>query len=326
MALRAIIGASSIACCAVAADPQAPANVVLPWGPADCFVTKTFQDSEVFFKKDITYGSADNPFLFGKKDEALQLDVAFPSAKDARLKRPVVVWVQGGAFVGGDKDVENGENKQMVMTMATRGYVVVSINYRLVPLIDITALNTVDPPRVAAEDARAAVRFVRKMASEWKIDPNRIVVGGDSAGALGAMFYGFAKGYSDGHSGNAEYDSSINSVLSVSGSLQDLAFCSSVGDAPGYEPAGCMFNSIASGGDLTGQLSAGDIPVVMLHGTADIIVPYAGALKVEAQAKKVGARNFELLTILERITSPTRMFSTKVSLISRNGLLMCRVL
>jgi len=294
MVLRVIMGVASMACCTEAPNPPAPANLVLPWGPADCFVTKTFQDSEVFFKKDITYGSAYNPF--GKKEnEILKLDVAFPSAKDTRSMRPVLVWIHGGAYLGGDKDVENGENKQMIMTMATRGYVVVSINYRLVPLPSVKALNTTKPPQIATEDARAAVRFVRKMASEWRLDTSRIVVGGDSAGAITAMAYGFAKQFSDGHSGNAEYDSSINSVIAVSGSMQDLAFCKSIGDAPGYEPEGCTFNGLQPG-DLTDQMSVGDVPVVMLHGTADTIVPYSGAIKVDAQAQKVGVR-LELLTI-----------------------------
>lgn len=281
---------------AVVADPPAPANVVLPWGPADCFINKAFQDSEVFFERDIEFGSADNPFFLGKKNESLTLDVAFPSAKDTRSLRPVLVWVHGGAFIGGDGSVDDGENKQMVMTMATRGYVVVSINYRLVPMVDIQALNTLKPPQVATEDARAAVRFVRKMASEWRIDTSRIVVGGDSAGAMTAMGYGFVKQFSDGHSGNAGYDSSINSVLAVSGSLVAQGFCS-IGDAPDYKPTGCTFDGTGTpDGDVTYQMSAGDIPVVMLHGTADNIVPYAGAFEANARAQEVGVR-MELLTI-----------------------------
>jgi len=158
-------------------------------------------------------------------------------------------------------------------------------------------LKKLRPPQVALEDARAAVRFVRKMASEWRIDTSRIAVGGDSAGAIAAMAYGFTKQWSDGHSGNAGYDSSINSVIAVSGSMVDLAFCSTIGDAPDYKPVGCVFNGTATpDGDLTYEISAGDIPAVMLHGTVDNIVPYAGALKANARAQEVGVR-LELLTI-----------------------------
>jgi len=306
MALRMIVGASSLAYCAVAADPPPPANVALPWGPADCFVNKAFEDSEVYFEKNIEFGNADNPFKLFDKNDKLLLDVAFPSANDTRSLRPVLVWIHGGAFlplsdlVPGSlppQSVDNPENHQMVMTMATRGYVVVSMDYRVVPFFDIKELNTIRPPVVALEDARAAVRFVRKMASEWRIDTSRIAVGGDSAGAITAMAYGFTKHFSDGHSGNAGYSSSINSVLAVSGSMVDLAFCKSVGGAPDYEPVNCMFNGTAvPDGDLTDDISAGDIPAVMLHGTVDNIVPYAGALKAYARAQEVGV-NLELFTI-----------------------------
>jgi len=297
MALRVIIGVSSVTYRAVAADPPAPANVVLPWGPADCFINKAFQDSEVFFERDIEYGFADNPFFLGKKNESLTLDVAFPSKKDARSLRPVLVWVHGGAFIGGEGSVDSGDNKQMVMTMATRGYVVVSINYRLLPTVDIEELNTIKPAQVALEDARAAVRFVRKMASEWRIDTSRIVVGGDSAGAITAMGYGYAKQFSDGHSGNAGYSSSINSVLAVSGSMVSLGFCSSSSGAPDYIPSGCSFNGTGGpDGDLTPEMSAGDVPAVMIEGTADTVVPYYGALKAKARAKEVGV-NMEFLSI-----------------------------
>jgi len=300
MALRMIVRVSSLAYCAVAADPPPPANVALPWGPADCFVNKAFEDSEVYFERNIEFGSADNPFKLFKKHDKLLLDVAFPSANDTRSLRPVLVWLHGGAFLPLMKNywsVDNYENHQMVMTMATRGYVVVSMDYRVVPFFDIKELNTIRPPVVALEDARAAVRFVRKMASEWRIDTSRIAVGGDSAGAITAMAYGFTKHFSDGHSGNAGYSSSINSVLAVSGSMVDLAFCDSVGGAPDYEPVHCHFNGTAvPDGDLTDDISTGDIPAVMLHGTVDNIVPYAGALKAYARAQKVGV-NLELFTI-----------------------------
>merc|ERR1711988_340858 len=119
--------------------------------------------------------------------------------------------------------------------VATHGYVVLSINYRMITgglVPAIWDLLTVKPAQIAGQDARAAVRYVRKHAVELRVDPNRIIIGGESAGAISANFYGFTKGYADGASGNAGYDSSINAVISVSGSMRDLAFCASVGPAP----------------------------------------------------------------------------------------------
>ena len=66
--------------------------------------------------------------------------------------------------------------------MAARGFVAVSINYRLTG--SFYGLTSDQPPLDAQEDARAAVRFLRKVAnqSDWRIDTGRIAVGGDSAG------------------------------------------------------------------------------------------------------------------------------------------------
>ena len=79
--------------------------------------------------------------------------------------------------------------------MAKKGYVNVSINYRLYgpgllgrrrrqPVGCIQAM--ID----AQHDAQAAVRFLRKNAATYRIDPNRIAIGGTSAGAITALHVG----------------------------------------------------------------------------------------------------------------------------------------
>jgi len=203
-----------------------------------------------------------------------------------------MLWIHGGAFLGGDKK----DDQQMFNTLVARGYVVASVNYRMVTAGGIGALESIKPALVAAEDARAAIRYLRMKASEWRLDTDRFVVGGDSAGGITADFIGFTKNYTDGESGNPGYDSSVNAVLHVSGGMMDLAFCTSAGKAPDYTPGGCIVNSIKRGGDLTNELSAGDVPVAMLHGTGDTTVPYISALKMDARATEVGVKH-DLITI-----------------------------
>lgn len=273
--------------------PPAPANRPLPWGPADCFVQPTFDPTTRVVMKDVAYGEANNPFGIIHEKQTLKMDVHFPPDSDVRKERPVMVWVHGGAFLGGDKT----DDAVVFETLVARGYVVASINYRMVdPGIGIVALESVKPAVVATEDARAAVRFLRMKATEWRLDSDRFVVGGDSAGALTANFYGFTKGYTDGASGNPDYDSAINAVVSVSGSMQDLAFCASIGKAPDFKPFGCVVNSINRGGDLTSEMTTGDVPFVLLHGTSDSTIPYVGAVKMDAQANATGVPH-DLITI-----------------------------
>lgn len=276
--------------------PPAPANRPLPWGPADCFINPTFDAADKVVMTDVVYGAAKNPFGVYHENETLKMDIHFPPDSDARKARPVMVWVHGGAFLYGDKS----KDTLVFNTLVARGYVVASINYRMVdPGIGIVKLETVKPAVVAVEDARAAVRLLRKRADEWRLDTNRLVVGGDSAGGLTANCYGFTKGYTEGASGNPGYDSAINAVVSVSGSMQDVAFCDKIGKAPEYKPSGCVVNSVNRppfGGDLTAEMAAGDVPVILLHGTADTTIPYAGAIKMDVQANATGVPH-EFITI-----------------------------
>jgi acetyl esterase/lipase len=272
--------------------PLAPPNRPLPFQSADCFVQPTWDASQRVSVKDVQYGEAKNPYGVVHEKETLKMDVHFPPDSDGRSKRPVMLWVHGGAFLEGDKK----DDVQMFNTLVTRGYVVASINYRMVTVGGIGALESVKPALVATEDARAAARYLRMRAAEWRLDVDRFVVGGDSAGGIAADCYGFTKNYTEGESGNPGYDSAINAVLHVSGGMQDLAFCATPGKAPEWKPSGCVVNSVNHGGDLTYELSAGDVPVAMLHGTKDTTVPYQAAFKMDAQATKVGVKH-DLITI-----------------------------
>lgn len=63
-------------------------------------------------------------------------------------------------------------------------YVAVSINYRLDGKL---GLQTDVPCEDASDDAKAAIRFVRMMNESWRVDPSRVMIGGDSAGAVTSL-------------------------------------------------------------------------------------------------------------------------------------------
>ncbi len=94
------------------------------------------------------------------------------SAKNAR-NRPIVVWVHGGGFVGGDKQ------HPLLSVMKpdyflSRGFVFVSVNYRLAPKHKFPAQG---------HDIAAAVAHLYDHGTDYGGDPRQMFLIGDSAGA-----------------------------------------------------------------------------------------------------------------------------------------------
>jgi para-nitrobenzyl esterase len=122
---------------------------------------------------------ADTPM----SEDCLVLNVYSPAADDAR--RPVVVWIHGGAFVmgSGSQPLYNGTS-----FAAHHDVVVVTINYRL-GLLGLLYLGDVAGEAyrhgdVGLLDQVAALRWVRENIAGFGGDPARITVMGESAGAI----------------------------------------------------------------------------------------------------------------------------------------------
>lgn len=113
----------------------------------------------VSFDKGREYANPDN--------QHLKLDIARPYGPGQRF--PAVLCIHGGGFRAGTRESWDG----MCMELAGRGYVAVTITYRLAPKYQFPA---------AVEDCKAAVRWMRSNAANYNVDPQRIAVLGDSAG------------------------------------------------------------------------------------------------------------------------------------------------
>jgi triacylglycerol lipase len=111
--------------------------------------------------RDVAYGS----------DPLQKLDLYVPEGKGA--KRPVLLFVHGGGFVGGDKHGPFYPDN-ITAWAAKQGMVGVNIDYRLAPKA---------PWPAAAEDLAAALRWVRANIAQHGGDPDRIILWGHSAGA-----------------------------------------------------------------------------------------------------------------------------------------------
>jgi dienelactone hydrolase len=212
--------------------------------------------SNVTVTSNLQYGSAPdangNPVI-------LRLDMYRPTG-DAQTSRPALVWAHGGGFSGGDKT--NTVPVDVANTFAKQGYVVVSINYRLLAPPSCTSNPSQGVCTTAAleaqHDAQAAVRWLRANASTYGVDPARIGIGGESAGAITATLVGL---HSEdvGSSGNPGFPSTVGGFVSVSGGLPQGVFA-----------------------------GAGDAWGLFFHGTADPIVPYSWSVQTAANMYNAG--------------------------------------
>lgn len=113
----------------------------------------------VHMEKDLSYDSA---------HQEGNLDIIAP--KEFSGKLPVIFWVHGGAFLGGDKS----DITEYAVQVASKGFIVVNMNYELAP-------SAIYPtPLYQVEEA---YQFIEKNAEAYGIDMDRLYFAGDSAGA-----------------------------------------------------------------------------------------------------------------------------------------------
>jgi predicted esterase len=138
----------------------------------DRFIKELFADLDV--TQDIQYGTATN---VNGEPEKLMLDLYQPKG-DKLDSRPAVIFVHGGGFSGGDK--AGGIECALAKILAHKGYVTLSINYRL---RQTPSANWVGTFADAANDAYTALEWLVNHQDEYRIDVNHIAFGGHSAGS-----------------------------------------------------------------------------------------------------------------------------------------------
>lgn len=200
--------------------------------------------------------SPDGTYLYAERDTCnLYMDVYNP-AKGSKTaidgkKKPTIVFMFGGGFIGGQRD-DASYNKWFKM-LTQNGYRVVSIDYRLglkgAKKVGVAQVNVLDKAiHMAVEDLFSATVFMIDNAETLGIDPNNIVVSGSSAGAISVM--------------QAEYE-----ICNRTKWAEALP--------KGFNYAGVMS---FSGAILSrkGKVRYAESPcaTMMLHGTADALVPY----------------------------------------------------
>jgi len=193
----------------------------------------------------------------------------FQPQGDDLAKRPMLICAHGGAFVTGNKEHDNMLAFCNLFTV--KGYVTATIQYRLGMNIASPASGERAVYR-SLQDSRAAIRYIKENAVELGGDTSRIYFLGSSAGAFTAL-------HNVSMNTEAERPASTHSINHTIPNLDDGP------DLGGYD---ALENQYKHGShpdaviSLWGALKHPDliqdgdeeIPVLLVHGMADDIVPF----------------------------------------------------
>ncbi|WP_240935679.1 alpha/beta hydrolase [Hymenobacter sp. HDW8] len=137
----------------------------------------------------------------------LQLDIFYPKAKRSQ-GYPAVLLIHGGGWSSGDRS----HHAPMAQQLAAKGYVTVTVEYRLSPEARYPA---------AVTDLKAAVRWLRTQAGTYPIDTTRIAVWGFSAGGQMAALLGTTNGDAqlEGSACQTSRSSHVQAIIDVDGTL-----------------------------------------------------------------------------------------------------------
>lgn len=237
-------------------------------------------------------------------DDAHKMDI-YTSDADTEINRPVIIFLHGGSFYGGDK--ADSYCVEFCAAFAKKGYVVASVNYRLVSLLNIPSFLTNQHEQYeavlqATVDIKAAIRYFRKdfaNGDTYGIDPNTIFVGGSSAGAITAIHLAYIDNISDlpttpfdiqsvainlggleGDAGNLGYSSTVNGVISFAGGIGNISWID-----PNDEPL------VSCHGDIDQTVNYNCGPGL---GQATVI-ELCGSGEMHPQANLVGLANDKLV-------------------------------
>ena len=215
-------------------------------------------------------------------DKPLLLDLYLPEKSEGSL--PLVVWIHGGGWSGGDKQ------PCPAAWMAGRAYAVASVNYRL-------SGEATWPAQI--EDCKAAIRWLRANAKKYNYDSDRIGAWGSSAGGHLAALLGTSGDVREleGALGNPEQSSHVQAVCDFFGPADLLQLVAQEGPVhPGARnPVERLIGGpLEENKDKLKQASpisyvtADDAPCLIVHGDKDELVPLRQSELLHEALKKAG--------------------------------------
>lgn len=238
---------------------------------------------------------------YAGRSDAQRLDLYLPARGEGPF--PVVVLIHGGGFAEGDKSF----SADSARLLSEHGIAAAAINYRL-------SGEAVFP--AAVHDAKAAVRYLRGVSSQYDLDPGRVGAWGESAGANIASMLGtsnadpFTQDLSLGH---AQQSSRISATvswfapidfLSIDAEAQALGFTTHTDDVDSFESRYMGFAvqddpaKVALANPTT-YIDEDDGAFLVQVGDADPLIPYTQSVNFHAALEAALGPDAAQLDVLE---------------------------
>ncbi len=245
-------------------------KIAYAMGFLDLIETKPAIPESILEYKDITY----------KQIDSIDLKLDIYKQKNLTKATPVLIFIHGGGWSKGKRS----DYLPYLIDFAEKGYVTATISYRLSKVAHFPA---------ALEDVKCAVRWIRKNASEYGIDPDKIAVIGGSAGGHLALMLAYTSDNEFSDECPDSVSSRVNAVVDIYGPV-DLTTpyaqnrpesTSFLGKSYDEDPV--LFKEASP----RFHISRDDPPTLIFHGTIDSLVPVSQSDSLHKWLNKAGIPN-----------------------------------
>lgn len=212
-------------------------------------------------------------------DQEVKLEYFRPAGVTRGERRPAILWIHGGAWVGGTTEATTPHARYF----AERGMFAANMVYRLARPGKVTVAECL-------ADCRSAMSHLREHAGELGIDPDRIAVAGDSAGGHLAAALGTLP--------DGDVSSRPNAML-LYNPIVDMTEGDWIRYAVGGEALANKKSSLPAGQEQVAlarslspifHIKARQVPSIILHGRADQVVPVSQAERFAVASQAAGNR------------------------------------